>query len=568
MLTLAHVQSLGEAFADACITFQTNEALIEVDRHRENGRWTYREMRDEARRFGALLQSHDFGAGDRCAIIMQNQAKWLLSAMGALWAGATLVPLDYKLKAVELMPLLAHAKPRVLVTEYSTWLDLQKQPGEALEQTLVLVTEAPEGADLGSAKRWETPTDGTLTMVPRTREDIACIVYSSGTSGTPKGCMLTHDNYLVQAEALGTMYPIDEDGRYFSVLPTNHAIDFMVGFIMPLTMGGGIVHQRTLRPQYVRSTLKEYGITHIALVPTILKNLETRLRERLDDLPDWQRTIVDGLRRVNTIATGAGPRPKLSRALLRPIHDELGGRLKLIVAGGTFVDRSMAEFFYDLGIPVAIGYGLTEACTVISVNDLSPFRGDTVGAPVDGVEVEIRSPNEDGIGEVWVRGRTVMAGYLDAPELTKNTIVDGWLRTEDLGSVDVTGHLKLAGRAKNMIVTEGGKNIYPEDIEASFGGLPDCEEFCVYAANFVWPKQTMVGEQLMIVVRPKGGSVSDALRQELIKRNRTLPDFKRLSAFVERVEDFPATASQKIKRAVLAEELRALDRETALVALD
>lgn len=564
MLTLSHVQSIGEALADACITYKTNNALIEVDRHRENGRWTYREFRDEARRFGALLQAHDFGAGDRCAIIMQNQSKWLISATGAFWAGATLMPLDYKLTAKELVDLVAHGKPRVLVTEYSTWLDLQKQPGDALERVLVLVTEAPEGAELGSAKRWEADVEGTVEMTPRTREDVACIVYSSGTSGTPKGCMLTHDNYLEQAQVLGTMYPIEEDGRFFSVLPTNHAIDFMVGFVIPLSMGAAVVHQRSLRPQFVRSTLKEYGITHIALVPTILKNLEKRLRERLDDLPDWQRIVVDNVKRANAMLTAKKPRPEISRRLLKPIHDELGGRLKLIVAGGTFVDRDMAEFFYDLGIPIAIGYGLTEACTVITVNDLSPFRGDTVGKPVDGVEVEIRDANDEGIGEVWVRGRTVMKGYLDAPELTAETLIDGWMRTGDLGSIDVSGHLKLMGRAKNMIVTEGGKNIYPEDIESAFEDLPDCEEFCVFAANYVWPKQTMVGEQLMIVVRPEGDGATDELKAEIAKRNQRLPDFKRLSAYAVLEEEFPKTASQKIKRNVLAEELRTQDRDAVL----
>lgn len=567
MLTLSHVQSLGDALADACITFKTNEALIEIDRHRENGRWTYRQMRDEARRFGALLQDHEFAAGDRCAIIMQNQSKWIFSAVGALWAGATLMPLDYKLTAPELVDLVAHGKPQVLVTEYSTWLDLQKQSSSALDKVRVLVTEAPEGVDLGVAKRWETVPECTLEVARRTREDVACIVYSSGTSGTPKGCMLTHNNYLEQAQVLGTMYPIDEDGRFFSVLPTNHAIDFMVGFIVPLSMGGAVVHQRTLRPQFVRSTLKEYAITHIALVPTILKNLETKLRERLDELPDWQRTIVDSLKRVNAIATAKKPRPEISRRLLKPIHDQLGGHLKLIVAGGTFVDRGMAEFFYDLGIPIAIGYGLTEACTVITVNDLSPFRADSVGKPVDGVDVEIRDANAEGVGEVWVRGPTVMKGYLDAPELTAEAIVDGWLRTGDLGTVDVAGHLKLVGRAKNMIVTEGGKNIYPEDIETAFDDLPDCEEYCVFAANYVWPKQSMLGEELLVVVRPKGDSMSDELRAELARRNLRLPDFKRLSAFVERTEDFPRTASQKIKRGVLAQQLRALDRETTLRTL-
>lgn len=576
MLDLGRLQSVGEAIRDAIVTYKENVALIEADRHRENCRYTYREFRQEAERFAAFLQGEGFAPDDRCAIIMQNQSKWLISALGAFWAGATLVPIDYKLTEREQLALVAHCKPRVLVTEYSTWSKIRKEIADgpaaaegraALERVRVLVTEAPEGADLAGAVRWESPPKGAFTLVPRRREDVACIVYSSGTSGTPKGCMLTHDNYLEQAQALGRLYPIEEDDRYFSLLPTNHAIDFMVGFIAPLLFGAAIVHQRTLRPQYLRATMKKYGISHISLVPTILKNLETRIRERLDDLPDWQRRIIDGLTRVNEVVTAREPRHHVSRWLLKPIHDELGGKLRLIFAGGAFVDRNLATFFYDLGIPVVIGYGLTEASTVVTVNDLRPFRPDTVGKPVPGVEVEIRNPNEAGIGEVWVRGRTVMAGYYQAPELTEETIVDGWLRTGDLGSIDASGHLKLVGRAKNMIVTEGGKNIYPEDIETAFEDLPDCEEFCVFAANYIWPTGKMVDEQLIVVIRPKGERVTEALVEELRRRNRKLPDFKRISGYVVRTEEFPATASLKIKRNVLAEELRALDRSESIVLL-
>jgi long-chain acyl-CoA synthetase len=571
MLDLSRLSSIGEAIRDTIVTHKANVALIEAERHRENGRWTYRELREHAERFGALLQSHGLAPGDRCAILMQNQSKWIFSGLGAFWAGATLVPLDYKLTPAEQLALIAHAKPRVLVTEYSRWQDLQKEAHqEPLEKVLVLVTEAPEGADLGRASRWEHEPAQPLRPVDRCRDDVACIVYSSGTSGTPKGCMLTHGNYLEQAQILGRLFPIEEDDRYFSVLPTNHAIDFMVGFIVPLLFGAAIVHQRTLRPQFLRASMKKYGITHMALVPTILKNLEKRIRERLDELPDWQRRTVDSLTKVNEWVTARKPRHEVSRWLLKPLHDVLGGKLRLIFAGGTFIDRSLAQFFYDLGIPVVIGYGLTEASTVISVNDLKPFRAETVGRPVPGVQVEIRDQNEAGIGEVWVQGPTVMKGYLDAPELTAETIVDGWLRTGDLGHIDVSGHLRLVGRSKNMIVTEGGKNIYPEDIEAAFDDLPDCEEICVFAASYIWSGagsrgETRFDDALVIVVRPsEGAEPSRALLDELRQRNRKLPDFKRLAGYVVWAQEFPATASLKIKRNLLAEALRGLDRSQAV----
>ncbi len=152
------------------------------------------------------------------------------------------------------------------------------------------------------------------------------------------------------------------------------------------------------------------------------------------------------------------------------------------------MEPSTMQFFYDLGIPVVNGYGLTEAGTVLTVNDLKPFRADTVGKPLPGVELRVLSPNEEGIGEIAARSKTVMSHYLDDAELTLETIVDGWLLTGDLGRFDKSGHLQLFGRKKNMIVTEGGKNIYPEDIETVFDGLP-VKEYCVFAANYVWPQK-------------------------------------------------------------------------------
>jgi long-chain acyl-CoA synthetase len=514
-----------------------------------------------------LQEKTGFEPGDRCAILMSNQSKWLISATGALWAGATLVPLDYKLTASEQMALIEHAKPKVLITEYPTWRLLAELAQSSLEKTLVLVTEAPQDADLGSALAWDSVPDATLKMMSRSRDDVACIVYSSGTGGTPKGCMLTHGNYLEQAQVLGRLFPMEESDRYFSILPTNHAIDFMCGYIIPLLFGGAVVHQRTLRPEFLVSTMKRYSITHMALVPMLLKAFETRIREKLDALPSWQRTLVDGLVSVNQMATRREPRHQLSSKLLKPIHDQFGGRLKLIFCGGAFVDRKSAEFFYKLGLPVVIGYGLTEAGTVLTLNDLKPFRADTVGRAVPGLELEIRDKNAAGVGEIWVRGPTVMAGYLDEVELTAETIVDGWLKTGDLGKLDPAGHLKLMGRAKNMIVTEGGKNVYPEDIEAAFEDLDEVEEHCVFAANYIWPTGKMTGEQLVLALKLKNGGIGEATLSEIKSRNRRLSDFKRLSGYVLWEQEFPRTASMKIKRNLLADELAKLDRNDAVRSL-
>ncbi|MBI3894759.1 MAG: AMP-binding protein [Acidobacteria bacterium] len=561
MLDLSSYSSLGAALRDALERWADQTCLIEADRERENSRLTYRQFKEAALPLARALQEFGFSGEDRAAIIMTNQSKWLISAYSIFYGGGVLVPLDYKLSAPEHLQLLAHSKARVLIVEYYLWRAIMAASNfKELKAEIVLVTEAPAGANLAGARRWEECKDvREPAFVARTRKDWACIVYSSGTGGRPKGCVLTHENYLEQCQALIALYPFWPGVRYLSILPTNHAIDFMVGFIGPFLCGATVVHLRTLRPEYIREAFTRYKITYMALVPLVLKNLEKGLKERFVALPPHRRFLLNCLIGLNRFLTHDHPNIKLSRFLLRDIHRAFGGELRGFFVGGAFTEAATLQFFYDLGIPVANGYGLTEAGTAITLNDLQPFRPDTVGRPLPGTDVRILNPDAEGIGEVAVRGKTVMSHYLDDPELTAETIVEGWLLTGDLGRLDSSGHLQLFGRKKNMIVTEGGKNIYPEDIETFFEGLP-VKEFCIFANNYLWPQRdskAMLGEHLVAVLRLDGAqTLSEPLRQELATRNRRLPDFKRLSGYIVWDKDFPRTASLKIKRGILAEEIQ------------
>jgi len=569
MLDLSQYQSIGSALKDALDRFAREICLIEADREREKERLTYREFKARAHPLAKALQDAGFSTGDRASIIMTNQSKWLISAYAVFFAGGVLVPLDYKLTPDEQWQLLKHSGAKVLITEYSIWRQLGASPGRALANVeTVLVTEAPANAELAGARRWEEFRGaGGPVFVSRTRKDTACIVYSSGTGGRPKGCMMTHENYLEQCVALTSLYPFWPGVRYLSILPTNHAIDFMVGFFGPFTCGAAVVHLRTLRPEYVREAFPKYKITYVSLVPLVLKNLQKGLQARFDALPAGKRTVFHALVAINKAVTKSRPRLGISRYLLKQVHQAFGGELRAIIVGGAFTEPQTLQFFYDLGIPVANGYGLTEAGTAITVNDLKPFRADTVGKPLPGMEVRIMNPASDGIGEVAVRSKTVMAGYLNDPELTAETIVDGWLMTGDLGKFDESGHLQLRGRKKNMIVTEEGKNIYPEDIESVFEGLA-VKEFCVFAANYIWPKRSMTGEQLVLVLHLEPGqSLSDELRQDINARNQRLLNYKRIHGVVLLEGDFPRTASLKIKRNALAERLAKLDRAAGILPL-
>ena len=570
MLDLKNYESLGAALRNAPERWADETCLIEADRDREKCRLTYRQFKEAALPLASALQQAGFAAGDRAAIIMTNQSKWLISAYAVFYAGGVLVPLDHKLTPAEHLALLAHSKARVLIVEYHLWRAITQDEGfPGLRAETVLVTETPPNAEFAGACRWEEfRSEREPGFAPRARKDWAAIVYSSGTGGRPKGCVMTHENYLEQCMALTSLYPFWPGVRYLSILPTNHAIDFMVGFIGPFTCGAAVVHLRTLRPEYIREAFSRYKITYMTLVPLVLKNLEKGLRARFAELPPRKRIVFKMVMGLNRLLTRRRPNLKLSRRLFGKVHQAFGGELRALFVGGAFTEPATLQFFYDLGIPVANAYGLTEAGTAVTLNDFNPFRPDTVGKPLPGMEVRIVNPDADGIGEVAVRSKTVMAHYLDDPEMTAETIVDGWLMTGDLGRIDATGHLQLFGRKKNMIVTEEGKNIYPEDIETAFEGLP-VKEFCVFAANYLWPRRTMVGEQLVIALRLEPGQeFTEALRVDLANRNRRLLNFKRISGYIIWDRDFPRTASLKIKRTILAEEIgRRLERASAVVAL-
>src|ERR1700736_1537554 len=506
MLDLRQYASLGAALKDALERWPNETCLIEADRESEKVRLTYSDFKEMAQPLCRALEDADFKAGDRAAIIMTNQSKWLISAYSIFFSGGLVVPLDYKLTASEHLQLLAHSQTRFLVVEYYLWRALVQAP-EFKDQKLktVFVSEAPPGVDLAGAYRWEEfRREGEPVFVPRTRQDVACIVYSSGTGGRPKGCVLTHENYLEQCKSLTAWYPFWPGVRYLSILPTNHAIDFMVGFIGPFVCGACVVHLRTLRPEYVRDAFVRYKITYVSLVPMVLKNLERGLKAKFDALSKPKRFVLERSIAVNKFFTGWRPDVRLSRVMLRQVHKAFGGELRAMFTGGAFMEPSTLQFFYDLGVPVANGYGLTEAGTVLTLNDLKPFRADTVGKPLPGVELRVLNPDSEGIGEVAATGKTVMSHYLDNPELTAETIVDGWLLTGDLGRFDASGHLQLFGRKKNMIVTEGGKNIYPEDIENAFDRIA-VKEYSIFASDYIWPARGLVHETLVVVLHLEQG---------------------------------------------------------------
>jgi len=561
MKHLNQYTSLGDALFEKLTTHPQHLGLIEANRDKETQRLTYQDIHSQAIHVAKTLQYNQIHAGDHVAIIMTNQARWNISAIGVLYAGGVLVPIDYKLSALEQIELIEHSDAKIVILEFYLFKRIKDaQLLERLNGLKMIVSEAPLKFELQppSHQRWDQNTDHLpFEMIHRRPEDTATVVYSSGTFGTPKGCMMTHQNYLSQAHALSELFPVDQRHTYFSFIPTNHAIDFMCGFFMPLVNQSKTVHQRTLRPEFIAPTIAKYQVTHMALVPLLLNNLRKKLQSQFDGLPFFKSLFLKMCIAINRFFTQRRPNYAVSKILLAPVHKKFGNSLQYIFVGGAFTDPDLAQFFYDLGFSASIGYGLTEAGTVVSVNDLEPFT-TTAGKPLAITNVEIR--NSTAVlggchGDIWVSGPTVMKGYFKNDELTQSTIIDGWLDTGDIGILSNDGYLDIVGRKKNMIVTSGGKNIYPEELEKVFSDL-NFEAYCVFAGSYLFPEDQDIRDQLVLVAQLSQHQNATLALPDIQKQNQLLPEHKRIQHVIFWPEDFPQTATMKIKRPALARRIQ------------
>jgi long-chain acyl-CoA synthetase len=547
---------LAEALRQACEQNRSRLALIESDRDEEKTRWKYDDVLRESDRLASLMIEKGFKPGDRCILLMPNQSRWVVSAAAVVWAGGVIIPIDVKLKPEEQAALITYAEPKMIIADAELWKPMKKSlKGSFQNLTAIVVNSSGDNSDV---LPWETlPEKRSELPRLRDRKDIATIIFTSGTGGDPKGCMISDGAYLNQMESILKVFPITSKDRYLSIVPANHVMDFMSGFLLAFVTGSSVIHQRTLRSQYIVETLKKYKITYTAMVPLILRSLRQGICEAMEKLPPAKKKLLNILRAVNVFATKNRPLFWLSSLLLKPIHDRFGGCFSRMIVGGTTIDKELIDFFYQMGFGVHIGYGLTEVCTVIALNDLHPYRGDTVGRVLPGGRVEIRDGRDDGVGEIWIKAPFLMSGYFKNDDLTARTIVNGWLRTGDLGTLGSDGHLKLVGRSKNMIVTDGGKNVYPEDIETAFHDVEECDEYCVFASHYVWPRGEKERDRLILVVRPKDRVPADAEFAEKIRHaNRQLDNHKRIAGYLVWTDPFPRTASLKIKRERLADAIR------------
>ncbi len=516
--------------------------------------YTYSDLRRSANRTARLLVSHGCGPGNRCAILADNDARWCSTYVGILQVGAAAVPLDTSYTAAQVRTVLADSGARVLFTTAAhlatAQAALEDQP--SAPPIVLMSGTAPDRPTLDDADG-----DQILPPCPATPSDPAVLLYTSGTTSDPKGVVLTHGNLLAERDAALRIVRVSENDRILGVLPLFHALAQIANLLLPFTCGARVVFLATLNSTEMMRALQERQITAFCVVPQFFYLLHQRVLERLAGRAWAMRVLFRSMLALNgglrrTLGVNAG------RLLFGAVHAALGGRMRIMVTGGSRFDPCVGRDLYCMGLNIVQAYGLTECSGAATLTRPGDPHLESVGQPMAGVEVRILDDPDDGDrdhpdGEVLIKGPIVMAGYHNRPDATAASLRDGWLHTGDLGYFDAGGRLHITGRKKEIIVLASGKNIYPEEVEAVYSQSPFISEICVLGITRPDDPSSERLHGIVVpdveVMRARGiVNMREVIRFDVEGLSLQLPRHKRVLSFDIWRDPLPRTTTRKLKR--------------------
>ena len=510
---------------------------------------TYEKFSRDCESLGTALICELQEKGRNVAIFMANSYEWCVSYLAVAGGVSTVVPLDKELPCQELYNIIQFAEIDTVITDNYGYKVLSQD--EEKKKSLKIITvgddeyEDTYSFNLLLKKGEELLLSGNRAYLDAVTgpEEVAALLFTSGTTGMTKGVMLTNSNLCSDIDAVKQSVSLREDDVSFSVLPLHHTYE-AIAFLMIISSGAAISFCESFRR--LRENFSEYRPTIFVTVPLLLENLHKRITMRMEE--EGKGNAARLITKVSTVL------PAESRKkIFSEIHGFFGGRLRLIICGAAALQKQTAKDFASYGIPVIIGYGLTECSPIVICNSDSSPTADTVGKPLAGVQVKIVNPDENGIGEIAVKGPMVMKGYYKNQAQTDKVIVDGWFYTGDLGFEDKNGNYHITGRSKNVIVTANGKNIYPEELEYYLSKENVISECVVYSESDdiicveILPSMEDIKKKLR-KVNPTDEEIHSAVKEAVRAVNKNLPGYKRMRNLTIRKEAFEKTTTHKIKR--------------------
>jgi long-chain acyl-CoA synthetase len=542
----------------------TEDAILyRSGKQREFTRWSYSRFGDECRRIARGLLSAGLVKGDRVVLWSENRPEWMAVWMGTAIAGIVIVPVDFLATEQECINIIkiTRAKAFFYSGKKKDFASSLQSHGISIP---VLVRISPESEDGSPEQQAEFDSFGgnaeSVTLPPLdsiSPNDPVSIVFTSGTTGFAKGVTLSHNNIIANTSAAVRILEPGKGDVFIDVLPLHHTYPTTCSFMAPISIGIPTVICEKIVGKVVVDDIRDGKVTFLIAVPLLYDKVMAALEAGYNKIPIIIRGPLNILRKI-ALAQAKKGKPEFGRKVFKFIRKKAGlHSIKMSVAGGGPLSPVTADFFDSFGFNMVQGYGMSENSPLITVNTIRHKRNESVGLPVIYTDVKIIDPGPDGNGEIACKSPSIMLGYFENEEATKEVITkDGYLLTGDLGYRDELGFVYIKGRRKNLIVSSGGKNVYPEEVEAHFAGSRTIAEVLVVG------RKDTGGEIIFAVIVPnydnikedypgKGNDnkfIYDIIKKEVEEANRSLPVYKKISNFTVRNEPFEKNAQQKIRR--------------------
>lgn len=528
---------------------------------------TFGEMLARIRSLAYRLSLEEIQFGDRVAIIGENHPNWAIAYLGIIYRGAVVVPLDPSATPETLAKFLNDSETRLAFVSASAFEKIRSVV-PLVQHSLRLIGFQASANTNGSGVFCEwvnttRPLDFDTAAPPAKAADMAVLIYTSGTTGTPKAVPLTHGNIFAEVDGVQEVLRLTDREVILSLLPLFHAYSQIVNLWLATVIGARVVYISEVNSEEIARGLKEGRVTTLTGVPRLWYLFHKKIFDGVRAQKRPVRWLFGTLITINgwlrdSLGVNAG------RLFFRAVHQGFGGNLRLAVSAGSSFDASVAQDYHRLGFTILQGYGLTETAGAATVTRFEDNKVGSVGKPLNHVEVRIDRPNDQGVGEVVIRGDIVMSGYYRNPQANSEAFTDDkWFRSGDLGYFDDDGNLFIVGRMKDVIILPSGKNVYPEDVEAHYCRSPLVSEICVLGV----PDESSdfaQAEKLCGVIVPdfdylkqQGiANAREAIRFDLDNLGRALPEYQRVRDYLVQSEALPRTATRKIRRFEVLERVK------------
>ncbi len=517
---------------------------------------TYKQANDHIRKVADYLRSIGIGKDSKVAVTGKNSPEWAIAYLAVLQAGAIVVPIDYQLTVAEAINLIRASDTKALFVDE----EKHKELSAGCPQLLKVMALYEGGPDY--IYTLDAGTSALPPLIPAQETDLAAILFTSGTTGNPKGVMLTHKNFVSDcflAQGNMTIYPTDV---FYALLPIHHSYTMLAVFIEAISVGAEIVFGKRLVVKQIMQELKEGKVTMFLAVPILFNKFLDGILKGIKEKGPVVNGLMTGLMGFSGFVKKAfGLNP--GRALFKSVREQANlSTIRICISGGGPLAPEVFRKYNQLGIDFVQGYGLTETSPILTLNPTYHYKETSVGKVIPQADLKILDPNEDGIGEIIVKGPMVMAGYYKMEEETKAVFTsDGYFRTGDLGYLDDENYLYLTGRAKNMIVTSGGKNVYPEEIEDKFQLYSEIEQILVrgyYKESstvseeieaLIYPSQEWLGE--LSKNKDEAFTLAEQHMHKIVEEvNQKLLPYQKITRVIVLKEPLEMTTTQKVKRFV------------------